>query len=119
MSDRITLQLEGLMLEKLLNRALDEGACFHSIVHQSRRRMLIVSDTASAATLLALAEKYHLDCRIVRQKGLRSTLARMRRHATLPVALIICALCMVLVLSRVWIIDVQHTGTRPPRLNPT
>ncbi len=113
LSDRITLQIEGLMLERLLSRALAEGAGFHRVVRQSRRRMLVVCDAFAADTLMALSEKYHLDCRIVRQKGFRTALAGMRKRITLPVALLICALCSGLFLSRIWLIDVQLTGARP------
>ena len=87
-ADRIVIEIEGLMLEKLICRALTEGAEFLRIERPSRRLMRIEAASKSAKIILGMAEKYRLAHRIISVHGLSAIKRRIRERATLAAALI-------------------------------
>ena len=109
----IHLRIEGNLLERLLNRALQAGACFGQIKRSGKRILLISTDEQSAATLCALCEKYFLDCRILRRGGLPALRDQLRKRWTLLPALLLCGTICALFLSRIWLVDVQFNGSHP------
>lgn len=119
MNRNVHLHIEGNLLERLLNRALQSGASLSRIRRNSKRAIIISTDEHSAAIIITLCEKYFLNCRILRRSGLLALREQLHRRWTLFPALLlwgtICALC----LSRIWLIDVQFNGPRPDLGNKT
>jgi similar to stage IV sporulation protein len=102
---RVELRLEGLMLERLLNRAVAEGAKIARVRRLDSRSVSAVLDERSAAILLALAERFSVPARET-DYGLRLG-KRVRSRWTLFPALVICAALVTLLLSRVWFVRVR------------
>ena len=113
MIDRVTLRLEGLMLERFIDRALAEGVRFERVRHEGRRRLLLCTNPFGARKTLALAEQFGLNCGIVRESGPHAIARRLARRWTLIVAALVCATFLALFLSRIWIIDVSIAGEGP------
>lgn len=115
MIDRITLELEGLMLERLLCKALAEGAQFAHAARLTRRRIAVTCAPRSARILRALAAKYHIDCRVTRTGGVSAIIARAKARITLIAAFGTALILSAMYLSRVWIVDVRLIrGTNAP-----
>lgn len=110
MNGDITLRIECLMPEKLLNRAMAQGARLSS-VRLSRGRFLTVEcDAAGARVLLGLCERFSIPARIIRRRGGSAMLRYTRARRTLPAGLLLCAALCCLFLGRVWIIDISFSG---------
>lgn len=107
MIDRITLELEGLMLERLLCKALAEGAQFAHVARLTRRRIVVTCAPRSARILRGLAEKFHIDCRVTRMGGVSALVARAKARITVVAAFGVALILSALYLSRVWIVDVR------------
>lgn len=107
MIDRMTLELEGLMLERLMCKALAEGAQFAHAARLTRRRIVVTCAPRSARILRDLAGKYHIGCRVTGMGGISALTARAKARFTVIAAFGVAAALSALYLSRVWIIDVQ------------
>ena len=118
MTGCVRLRVEGLMLEKLTARALNEGARFSRLTRVGRRVLLVETDAAGAAVLEALCQRFSISCRRLENRGLYALLLRLKRRRTLPAALIVCAACMALFFSRVWFVDVVCVSGATPDLAP-
>ena len=104
------LMVTSSMGEKLIQQALVQGACFHSLRRSGSRRIIADCSEESADILLALCKRYHLDCRILRRRGKSTLLAKIRSRITLPAGILLSVLLCQAFLSRVWLIDVSFTG---------
>lgn len=107
----IRLQIEGSLLERLLEQALKRGAEFAEVQRTGSRIITVWTDRHGSAILTGLCEKYHLDCRITGQSTRSSLADTLRRRWTLVPALALCALVCTLFLGRVWMIDIEFTGS--------
>lgn len=112
MNGLISLRIEGLMLEKLIARAMSEGAVFRRIDRPDSRLMEIQADPASAQILCDLCERFSIRCEILSRRGQDAVLRRLKSRATLIAGILICLACMSMFLSRVWIVDVELTDGR-------
>ncbi|MGN0802600.1 MAG: sporulation protein YqfD [Candidatus Faecivicinus sp.] len=112
MNGDVRLRVEGLMLERLIQRALNEGARFKSIRRDGARAMIIDADPESASILSALCERFSLHCKVLSRRGRDAMLRRLRQRATLLAGLLTCIVTVSLFFSRVWLIDVELTGGR-------
>lgn len=110
MKRAIALQVEGAMLDRLLQRALDAGAEFGRVQRLSVRAMRFETNERGAEILTGLCQRYHLNLRVLRRGGMRARLERLRARWTLLPGLLLGLLICLLFLSRVWIIDVQVAG---------
>lgn len=113
MSRNVHLHIEGSLLERLVNRALQAGASFHQIRRTTKRSMLVCADEHSAAILVSLCKKYFLDCRILEHSNISILRAMIRARATLFGALALCAVLCTLFLGRIWMVDIDFIGPRP------
>ena len=107
MADRCIMELDGLMLERLLNRACSESACFSNVIRLSRRRISVAADRKSASILRSLAEKYHIDCRIVQISGISAVISRLRRRITLLISIAVMVAICHIYLSHVHVVDIE------------
>ena len=110
MNRDIRLRVEGSLLERLIQRALREGASFARIRRAGKRVILVDADEHSAEILSRLCERYWLDCRVLRRGGSAAFMDALRGRWTIAPGLLLCALTCALFLSRVWMVDVRFTG---------
>ena len=110
MNRDLRLRVEGALPERLIQRALREGAQFARVRRVEPRVILVEADAHSAGIVRALCERYWLDCRVLRRGGWAAALDVLRRRWTLAPGLLLCALICALALSRVWLVDVRFTG---------
>ncbi len=115
MNGDIRLRVEGLMLERLMQRALSEGAAFRSIRRDGPRAMIFECDSASADILLALCERFSLPCRILSRRGKNAMLLRLKRRATLLAGMLVFVAMLSLFFGRIWIVDIELTGNAAGR----
>ena len=110
MNRDIRLRIEGSLLERLIQRALREGASFARIRRSEKRVILVDADEHSAEILTRLCERFWLDCRVLRRGGGAALMDTLRRRWTVAPGLLLCALTCALFLSRIWMVDVSFTG---------
>ena len=110
MNRDVWLRVEGSLLERLLQRALKQGARFARVRRAGRRTIIVASDARSAALLSGLCKRYGLDCRVLRRGGWTALKDVLRQRWTLAPGLLLCAVCCILALSRIWLVDVRFTG---------
>ena len=118
MNGDVRLRVEGLMLERLLQRALNEGARFRCIRRAGSRAMMLETDPDSAAIVIRLCERFSIACEVVERRGRDAMLRRLKRRGTLLAGMLTCLTIVSLVLSRVWMIDVELTGVRAASVQP-
>lgn len=114
MVDRVTLYIEGLMLEKLMERALEAGAHLAEVRRLSRRELLICAPMKSAKIVRGICARYSIRCEVRAEAGKPAYIRRIKGRITLPVALLVCAALSLSFLSRVWIVDVRVLGGGAP-----
>lgn len=112
MNGDITLRIEGLMLDRLLARAMEEGAVFCRVRRSSARTIELRTDPKSAAILTALCEKFSISCKVLSRSGKNAFLRRLKNRITLLSGIISCMICMSLFFSRIWIIDIESDDER-------
>lgn len=112
MNGDVRLRVEGLMLERLVQRALSEGAQFRRIRRDGPRAMIFETDPFGAKVLTALCERFSLPCRVLSRRGKDAMLRRLKQRATLLAGALTCLTVVSLFLSRVWMVDVALTGGR-------
>ena len=110
MNRDIRLQVEGSLLEKLLQRALQDGATFARVLRVGPRCMIVEGDVYSAEKLTALCKKYGYACKLLHRGGKTALLDRLRQRWTVFPGLLLGAILCALFFSRVWLVDVEFTG---------
>ena len=115
MNRDVHLLVQGALLERLLEKALAEGAVFARVRRIDERSMRIETDVRSADTLIRLCRRYSLNCRTLRRGG-RTALWDLacRRWTVLP-GTALCFVICALFLSRVWLVDIRFTNAQ---INP-
>lgn len=106
----IRLQIEGSLLERLLEQAMKRGAEFAEVQRTGSRTITVWTDRHGAAILTGLCKKYLLDCRITGQSSRSALSDTLRKRWTLVPALMLCALICALFLGRIWLVDIEFTG---------
>ena len=110
MNRDVRLRVEGSLLDKLVQRALAEGAVFGRIRRLDARHMLIEADSRSAQILTQLCRRFGYNCREEARGGITALAEGLRRRWTLFLgAALGIAICL-LALSRLWLIDIIFTG---------
>lgn len=118
MNGDIILRAEGLMLEKLLQRALHEGACFRRVQRDGPRAMIFETDASGAAALTALCERFSLPCTVLSRRGRNAMLRRLKHRATLLAGALTFTAVLALFFSRLWMVDVILTDDRRVDVGP-
>lgn len=110
MRDEVTVRVECLMPEKLLERTLERGARFQAVRRESERGLIVRCDDRSAGLLLEQCARYRIPAETLARRG-RSALAQYaRRRRTLPIGLALCAALCWLFLGRIWLVDITFSG---------
>lgn len=110
MVSRVTLAVEGLMPERFLNKAVEEGARIASAHRKDGRLLVLTLDPRSAGIVRALAERYSMACKTLSVTGIRAVFEFLRRRPTIIAAYAAMLVCLALFLSRIWIIEVRDLG---------
>ena len=109
----IRLRVEGLMLERLLARAMEQGATFARVERDGERALTLDTSGRGARVVRALCERHALRVEEVRVTGLDAFKRFcLRRWTLLPGAMLGAAL-LCLYLQRIWIVDISFVGERP------
>ena len=106
------------MLERLIQRALNEGAQFRRVNRSGARVLLLDTDPVSAGIVLRLCERFSIACEVVERRGRDAMLRRLKQRSTMLAGVLTCLIVMSLALSRVWLIDVELTGSRTASVLP-
>ena len=110
MKGNVRLRVEGLLPEKLLQRALSQGARFDVVRRTDERTLLIATDERGAGIIEALCERYGLPATVLRRRGGGWLRERLRQRATLAAGIaVFLALCWLL-LGHIWRVDIVFTG---------
>jgi len=118
MNGDVRLRVEGLMLERLIQRALNEGCTFRRIRRESPRALILDADPAGADILSGLCERFSLPCEVLSRRGRDAVRHRLKQRATLLAGIVACLAVVSLFLSRIWLIDIQLTGNRTADTRP-
>lgn len=105
MNGDVRLRVEGLMLERLMERALSDGARFKTVTRIGAHTVEITTDSAGEKILAELCERFSLPMRVIRRGGGTGMRAKMRVSALIGV--VVCMACTLACLSRVWRIDIR------------
>ena len=110
MRGEISLRVHCLMPERLLNRAVEQGARFARVSLPDSRTLLVDADPRSARALMALCRRFSVPASVERVGGGSAVRRWMKRRSTLLAGLVTCAALCALFLGRIWIVDVAFTG---------
>lgn len=118
MKGDVLIRIEGLLLEKLIQRALSDGAHFISIVRTGDHAMDVEAAQEDGEMLLGLCRRYSISAKVLKRQGKTVVLDHLRHRWTALIGIALCASLIWLFLSRIWIIDVQFTGAQASSGNP-
>lgn len=110
MRSEIWIRMEGLMLEKLIRRAIDQGAYFKSLRRLDARTIIAETNASGGKILLDLCTKFSIPAEILKEQGKPAILAVLRRRITLIFGIIIFIVLCWMFFSRIWMIDIAFTG---------
>ena len=110
----IRLRIEGRMLERLLSRAMEQGATFHRVTRDGERALTLDTGERGARVVRALCERHSLPVEEVRVTGLSALKCCCRRRWTLFPGLALCCALLLFYTQRVWLVDVCLLYTSPP-----
>ena len=112
MNGDVVLRVEGLMLERLIQRAVSENARFRRISRDGPRAMRFETDPQSAEILRKLCERFSLSFQEIERRGQDAMLRRLRRRGTLLAGMLTGLFVFTMFFSRVWMIDIEAAGGR-------
>ena len=108
----IRLRIEGRMLERLLARAMEQGAAFRRVTRDGERALTLDTGERGARVVRALCERHSLPVEEVRVTGLSALKRFCRRRWTLFPGLALCCALLLFYTQRVWLVDVAIVGER-------
>ncbi|NLG25489.1 MAG: sporulation protein YqfD [Clostridiales bacterium] len=106
MLDRVTVRVRGLMLERLIDRAVAQGARISRAERTGGRELTVVTTASGAAAIEALAEKHGLEAERLAEQGWPRIRRRLADRAPLLVGLVLVLIALQLLSARIWLIDV-------------
>lgn len=110
MKGKVTLRVECLMPERLIQRCTAQGARFDGVSLSGDRTLLIDCDAASGRCVLTICERYGIPALVIRRRGVSALSSLLRDRPTLPLGFVLMAALCALFLSRLWLIDIAFTG---------
>ena len=108
----IRLRIEGRMLERLLARAMEQGAAFRRVTRDGERALTLDTGERGARVVRALCERHSLPVEEGRVTGLSALKRFCRRRWTLFPGLALCCALLLFYTQRVWLVDVAIVGER-------
>ncbi len=113
----VRLRLRGLMTEKFIGRALQDGVALHNVRRAGPREVRFEATEQDAKTLMRLAETYKQDLTVLGAFGMSRVKAMILDRPSLPVAVALALALAWLFLSRLWLIQLPPDA--PDILAPT
>ena len=110
MNGDVRLRVEGLMLERLVERAISEGARFRTVVRTGAHTMEMATDSAGERILCELCAKFSMPIQVLERSGGTGARMKMRSRMSALAGAIACIACTLICLSRVWMIDIRAVG---------
>ena len=112
MHNGVHIRVEGLVLEKLLDRAVESGISFLSIERRSPHDMELWLDDRNARRFLALAERFSYRAVVLERRGSSAVRVRMRARWSVLVGLCVAVLMLWAFSTRIWRIDIEVEESR-------
>ena len=109
----IAVRIDCAMPDRLIRIASKEGVCIHRAERMDARNMRILCRESDAQRLLGLCAQYHVNAAIIGAAGREPVLTHIRRRWTLLIGIALCAVLMLLFLSRIWSICIRVDGASP------
>lgn len=116
MSGPVELRFRGRMAEKLIDRARQEGIRIELAEKTGPKETILRTGDADAQRIMALAEKFKLDVKIVRVGGIPRLRRILVRRMTMVLSLMIFLGVLMLMAGRAWLVEVRLTGAEPGNL---
>lgn len=113
MTDRVRIEAQGSLLERLVDKALEAGVRFWLIRRLDERRVLLETDSPGAREVLSLLERYHLQGGIVGVRGWPRLQRRLRQRWTLLCGLMLCAGLLAVFSGYVWRVEITDRSGEP------
>ena len=110
MRGEVTVRVQCLTPERLIDRAVSLGARFEAIRFCGPRAMSVQCDAPSSRILLTLCERFGIPGHVTAVGGGSALRRFVHRRRTLFVGLALCVALCFSFLSRIWIIDVAWSG---------
>lgn len=110
MRDDVTVRASCLMPERLMERALSQGARFATVRHIDAHTLVVCCDAASAEILMRLCSRFSIPASVLSRSGVSALAHFVKRRMTLFAGLMVCFILCWLFLGRVWIVDMAFTG---------
>ena len=112
MHSGVHIRVEGLVLEKLLDRAVESGIFFRSIERCSPHGMELWLDAQNARRFLALAERFSYRAVVLERRGGSAARVRIRARWSVLVGVCIATLMLWAFSTRIWRIDIEVEESR-------
>ncbi len=110
----VTIQLEGLKLLALVNRAVSAGIPLDHVRRLSYSKLTAKTTWRGYVRLCAMAEREPLRVKLLGQWGLPVVLGRARRRVAFVAGLLLCLVALVLV--NAYVLQVRVVGSADPAL---
>lgn len=110
MNHDVRLRVKGSLLERLLERAVSQGAVFASVRRIGAREMEFSTDERSARILISLCKRYGMYAQVIACGGRTAAWRRLRARWTLALGVALCLIAARLSLGRLWRVDVEFIG---------
>lgn len=113
MTERVRLCVEGQLLERFIEKALEEGVRFSLICHTGWHSMELETDRAGADCVMALLEKYRMNGRVLGMSGWPLVRKRLKSRLTLLAGFITCITLLAVYSSFIWRVEVTALDENP------
>lgn len=110
MTDIVTLRIRGLMPEKLIERAREQGVRFLAIQPLGDHAMTAAVSAKDAEKLTALCARFSIPCEVLSRRGKSALAAWLRQRWTLLIGLLIAVAACHAFLTHVWRVDIRFVG---------
>ncbi len=111
----VTVRAACLMPERLIARALDQGARFAVLKRPDARTLIATCDPESAEILLRLCRRFSVPARVVSRRGASALRAWAHRRRTLLASIAVFIAACWLCLGRIWVVRVGFSGENAAR----
>jgi similar to stage IV sporulation protein len=106
----VELRFRGLMVEKLIERARGEGVEIELARKTGPRETFLETSESGARRILELAEKYKLDVKVTRVRGLPRLKATLRQRLAMALSMAVFLGALMMLSGRAWLVEVRLTG---------
>ena len=110
MKSDVQIRVRCALPERLLQRAMEAGICFHTAAPSADHLLTVTMPSRDAAKFLALCERFSISAQVTDRRGGSALMAWLRHRWTVLVGLMLGIAVCGLLLSRIWKIDIRFTG---------